>query len=424
MKRCGIYHSPLCVLVLVFFVHGIAVAAEPLPQRSVSTAEPVPVTEIRRFVSVFNAVRAAYVESVEDKALMQSAVRGLLLDLDPHSVYFDAEDARAFADSSEGNYEGIGVEVAVQDDHSLQVIAPIEGGPAETAGIRAGDVVISVDGKSMELLQGTEPLRGPAGTTVRLGIQRPGQKKKLTFAVERAAIHMSSVRSRMLEPGYGYLRISNFQADTGADFVRHATRLAESNGGLKGLLLDLRANPGGLLTAAVDVADSLLHSGSIVSTRGRLPASDTQFDATAGAILEDIRIVVMVDGASASAAEVLAAALRDNERARLFGSRTFGKGSVQNVLPLDNGDSVKLTTARYYTPSGRSIQGVGITPDHVVDVPSGERSADDALREADLAGHLLGDAEDSKSETSSPGLVLHGDEYIGQALDYMKLGFN
>lgn len=379
----------------------------------------VPLTEIRRFVSVFNAVRAAYVEPVEEKRLMQAAVKGLLLDLDPHSVYFDAVDAKSFSSQAEGSYEGIGVEVSVQEDLRLRVIAPIEGGPAEKAGIRAGDLIISVDGKEMKQLQGSEPLRGPAGTAVRLGILREGLKSPLSIEVARQSIQLSSIRSRMLEPAIGYVRISNFQADTGADFNKHVEALKRSNAGLKALLVDLRGNPGGLLTAAVDVADSLLDSGVIVSTRGRLSVSDTQFEAAPGQLLDGVEVVVLVDAGSASASEVLAGALRDNGRATVTGSQTFGKGSVQTVLPLDNGDAVKLTTARYYTPSGRSIQGVGITPDHLlVADENGDALAD--YSESALSGHLEGE-EEGREETAAPrGVILSGDQYIQQAREYIR----
>src|SRR5690606_10330048 len=218
--------------------------------------------------------------------------------------------------------------------------------------------------KPIAQVEGMEPLRGPAGSTVVITIVREGRDGPFDLSMQRETIRVTSVRSRMLEPGYGYVRLSTFQADTGADFRQQLDELlAQSGGRLRGLVLDLRSNPGGLLTAAVQVADELLDSGAIVSTRGRAPASDTRFDATGGDRLQGAPVVVLVDAGSASAAEVLAGALRDNDRARVVGSRTFGKGSVQTVLPLGNGDSVKLTTARYYTPSGRSIQASGIVPD-------------------------------------------------------------
>ena len=339
----------------------------------------VPLEDIRRFVAVYNAVRAAYVDPVDDKKLMQSAVRGLLLDLDPHSTYFNKEDAQAFDEQANGAYEGIGVELQQQPDNaSMKVIAPIDDTPAAKAGILAGDLIIAIDGKPISAIDASEPLRGPAGSKVVLTIVREGKPKPFDVSLTRQTIRVTSVRSRLLEPGYGYIRLSTFEADTGSDFQKHVQQLQKQSGGqLKGLVLDLRSNPGGLLTAAVQVADDLLDKGNIVSTRGRISISDARFDATPGDLLKGAPVVVLADAGSASASEVLAGALRDNKRARVVGSRTFGKGSVQTVLPLDNGDSVKLTTARYYTPSGKSIRATGIVPD--VELKPAATSAEDAL---------------------------------------------
>ena len=351
---------------------------------------------------------------------MRGAIKGLLLDLDPHSVYFTAEEAKAFAERASGSYEGIGVEVQVQEDRTLRVIAPIEGGPAAAAGIVAGDVILTVDGKDIASLHGQEPLRGAAGSTVVLQLQRAGRDRPVTVTLRRQAIHVSSVRSEWLADGVARIRISNFQADTGSDFEKHVQRLLQERARPDGIVLDLRANPGGLLSAAVEVADSLLDSGAIVSTRGRLAASDTQLDATPGALLQGVPLVTLTDAGSASASEVLAAALRDNRRACVVGSKTFGKGSVQTVLPLDNGDSVKLTTARYYTPKGRSIQGVGIVPDHWLAAAGAEATVGTGIRsEAQLSGHLVGD-EEGKAVTGREGEVLTGEIPLAQAVDYLR----
>lgn len=385
----------------------------------------VPLEEIRRFVAVYNAVRAAYVDPVDDKKLMQSAVRGLLLDLDPHSTYFNKEDAQAFDEQANGAYEGIGVELQQQPDNaSMKVIAPIDDTPAAKAGILAGDLIIAIDGKPISAIDASEPLRGPAGSKVVLTIVRDGKPKPFDVSLTRQTIRVTSVRSRLLEPGYGYIRLSTFQADTGSDFQKHVQQLQKQSGGqLKGLVLDLRSNPGGLLTAAVQVADDLLDKGNIVSTRGRISISDARFDATPGDLLKGAPVVVLADAGSASASEVLAGALRDNKRARVVGSRTFGKGSVQTVLPLDNGDSVKLTTARYYTPSGKSIQATGIVPD--VELKPAATPAEDALpaslsdySEATLPGHLRGD--DEGTEGYHAGAVLPGDGPINDALAELK----
>lgn len=391
------------------------------PDAKESVTSRVPLDEIRRFVTVYNAVRAAYVDPVDDKKLMQSAVRGLLLELDPHSTYFDKEDAQAFDEQATGAYEGIGVEL-LQQDNTLKVVSPIDDTPAARAGLRAGDLIVAIDGKPISAIEAMEPLRGPAGSKVVLTIER-GEERPFDVTVTRETIRVTSVRSRMLEPGYGYVRISTFQADTGADFQKNIAQLqAQAGGKLKGLVLDLRSNPGGLLTAAVQVADDLLEKGGIVSTRGRISISDARFDATPGDLLKGAPVVVLADAGSASASEVLAGALRDNQRARIVGSRTFGKGSVQTVLPLDNGDSVKLTTARYYTPSGRSIQATGILPD--VELAAEPNDAQKDLppsladySEASLPGHLRGDDE---AVGSKAGVVLSGDAPIQSALRELK----
>lgn len=391
------------------------------PDAKESVTSRVPLDEIRRFVGVYNAVRAAYVDPVDDRKLMQSAVRGLLLELDPHSTYFDKEDAQAFDEQATGAYEGIGVELLQQED-ALKVVSPIDDTPAARAGLRAGDLIIAIDGQPISAIAAMEPLRGPAGSTVVLTIERGGEKP-FDVSVTRQTIRVTSVRSKMLEPGYGYIRISTFQADTGADFQKHVAQLqAQAGGKLKGLVLDLRSNPGGLLTAAVQVADDLLEKGGIVSTRGRISISDANFDATPGDLMQGAPVVVLTDAGSASASEVLAGALHDNKRARIVGSRTFGKGSVQTVLPLDNGDSVKLTTARYYTPSGRSIQATGIVPDvelqpDPADLPKDLPPGMTDYSEAKLPGHLRGDDEAAGSKA---GVVLPGEAPVQAALRELK----
>ena len=396
-----------------------AVASSDDPDAAETAPSKVPLDEIRRYVAVFNAVKDAYVEPVDDKKLMHSAIRGLLLDLDPHSTYFDREDAEAFDEQATGAYDGVGVELLQQPDNTLRVIAPIDDTPAARAGIKAGDVIVAINGKPITAEDGMEPLRGEPGSKLTLTILREGKPKPFDVSLTRETIRVASVRSRLLEPGYGYVRISSFQADTGADFQRHLEKL-QAGGKLQGLVLDLRSNPGGLLTSAVQVADDLLDKGNIVTTRGRIAISDAKFDATPGDRLQGAPLIVLVDAGSASASEVLAGALRDNNRARVIGSRTFGKGSVQTVLPLDNGDSVKLTTARYYTPSGKSIQASGIVPD-VVLKPEVAKDAEPApydYSEAALPGHLRGD--DEGAEGYRAGDVLDGDKPIDAALAELK----
>ncbi len=392
----------------------------------------VPLEEIRRYVSVFNVVKQAYVEPIEDRKLMQASIRGLLLDLDPHSSYLVRSDAEAFDADTNGAYDGIGVEVQPQPDGTILVIAPIDDTPAARAGVKPGDIIIAVDGKPLTAEQADgNPLRGAPGSKTVLTVQREGEAKPLELAVQRETIRIGSVRGKMLEPGYAYLRISAFQADTANDFEQQLDKLQAQAGagagaaggkGLQGLVLDLRSNPGGLLTTAVQIADDLLEKGGIVSTRGRNPVADAAFNATPGDRMRGAPVVVLVDAGSASASEVLAAALRDNQRAQVVGSRTFGKGSVQTVLPLDNGDAVKLTTARYYTPNGKSIQARGIEPDVVLKPDGalksgGAKSTRPFISEAVLPGHLRGDQE---TAGANAGDVLEGEAPIAAALAVLK----
>ena len=383
--------------------------------------DKIPLEEIRRYVNVYNVVKQAYVEPIDDRKLMQSAVRGLLLDLDPHSAYLVKQAADAFTEDSDGAYDGIGVEVQQQPDGTILVVSPIDDTPAAKAGVKSGDIITAVDGKALtpEVADGN-PLRGAPGSKTVLTIQREGAAKPLLITVQRETIRISSVRSRMLEPEYGYIRVSAFQADTAKEFSSQLQRLQSQSAGakgLRGLVLDLRTNPGGLLTSAVQIADDLLDKGKIVSTRGRVSLGDAEFNATPGDLMRGAPVAVLIDAGSASASEVLAAALRDNQRAVLVGSRTFGKGSVQTVLPLDNGDSVKLTTARYYTPSGKSIQARGIDPDVLLKPDANVKGVRSDISESVLPGHLRGDQE---GVGIGNGDVLEGDGPIAAALLQLK----
>ena len=388
------------------------------PDAVEADAAKVPLDEIRRYVTVFNAIRQAYVDPVNDRELMASAVRGLLFDLDPHSAYLEKADAEQFDEQTRGSYDGVGVELQQLPDGTLRVIAPLDDSPAARAGLRSGDRIVAIDGKMLKTGQSdaSAPLRGKAGTKVVVKVLREGTREPFDLTLVRDTIRTTSVRSRMLEPGLGYLRISSFQASTAADFNKQLDAL-QKDAPLRGLLLDLRSNPGGLLIGAVQIADELLESGGIVSTRGRETIGDSRFDATPGDRLHGAPLVVLVDAGSASAAEVLAGALHDNKRARVVGSRTFGKGSVQTLLPLDNGDSIKLTTARYYTPSGHSIQALGIQPDVVLH-PEGAQRRLAPVSEAVLPGHLA--AEAGAMEGDNAGEVLPGAKPIEAALAELK----
>lgn len=377
----------------------------------------VPLDEIRRFVLVFNAVKQAYVEPVDDHALMQSAVRGLLRDLDPHSAYLEKSDAKDFDEQTSGSYDGVGIELQQLPDGTLRIVAPLDDSPADKAGLRSGDLIIAIDGKPLVAnpADGTMPLRGKAGTKVVVKIVRKGVREAFPVTLVRATIRTASVRSRMLAPGVGYIRIASFQSETAADFVKQLDALQKA-APLRGLVLDLRSNPGGLLVGAVQIADELLDHGGIVSTRGRSALGETKFDATPGDRLHGAPIVVLVDAGSASASEVLAGALHDNQRARVVGSRTFGKGSVQSLLPLDNGDAVKLTTARYYTPSGKSIQALGIVPDVTLH-PDGAKRRPAPVNEAELPRHLQAEGKPEHADAAIEiGEVLPGQAPIDATL--------
>ncbi len=364
----------------------------------------VPMAEIYRYVAVFRAVRDAYVEDVDDRALMQAAIRGLLTDLDPHSAYLDKEQTADVDELSSGAYDGVGLELVQQPDRSLLVIAPIDGTPAARAGFRPGDLIVAIDGEPIQADsadQAVADLRAELGTRVVLTVLREGSSAPLELTVVRETIRIVSVLGRLLEPGYGYVRISAFQNDTAPELRRKLEELA-GEGPLRGLVLDLRGNPGGLLEAAVRAADTFIDAGAdgaqaplIVSTRGRQAFANSEHRARPGDLLDGAPMVALIDSGSASAAEVLAGALRDHGRALLMGERSFGKGSVQTIVPLDNGDAIKLTTARYYTPSGRDIQAAGIAPDIVIS----ERTP--GLRERDLPGHLHGENEDAALEADA-----------------------
>ncbi|GHC02112.1 S41 family peptidase [Thermomonas carbonis] len=387
------------------------------PDAAKTDAAKVPLDEIRRYVMVYNAIRQAYVDPVDDRELMQSAVRGLLLDLDPHSAYMKKADAEEFDELTSGAYDGVGLELQQLPEGGVRVVAPLDDGPAERAGLRSRDVIIAIDGKPLVAGEGdaSAPLRGKAGTKVVVRIVREGTPKPFDVTLVRETIRTTSVRSRMLEPGFGYVRISSFQAATASDFNKAVDAL-QKDAPLRGLVLDMRSNPGGLLVGAVQIADELLDKGGIVSTKGRELIGDSRFDATPGDRLKGAPVIVLVDAGSASAAEVLAGALRDNQRARVIGSRTFGKGSVQTLLPLDNGDSIKLTTARYFTPSGHSIQALGIVPDVILHPEGGDRRPV-PISEAELPRHLAGE---TPLEGDNAGEVLPGPKPIDAALLELK----
>jgi len=401
--------------------------AEPAPEsdEAAAPAERVSLDEVRRFVSVFRAVQQAYVDSVDDSQLMSAAIRGLLTDLDPHSGYLGAEATQSLNETATGAYGGLGLEILQRPDRSLMVIAPMDDTPAARAGVKPGDIITELDGKSItaDSVDGAiETMRGEPGTQIVLTIVREGEAAPLKLSLTREIIRVASARSESLGSDYGYLRIAVFQSDTAAEVQRKLEGLVENNSGpLKGLVLDLRRNPGGLLNAGIEVADLFLDEGVIVSTRGRVARARAEYSAKRGDLMNGAPIVLLIDAGSASASEVVAGALRDHRRAVIMGTTSFGKGSVQTVLPLDNGDSIKLTTARYYTPNGTSIQATGIVPDIEVPENAELRFSDSGtlpvLREANLPGHL-------EAETVEPdendGRAAQSDYAVNEALNLLR----
>ena len=365
----------------------------------------LPLEDLRTFTEVFARIKNDYVEPVEDKALLENAIRGMLTGLDPHSSYLIPDDYQELQAGTSGEFGGLGIEVGMEDGF-VKVIAPIDDTPAQRAGVEAGDLVIRLDDtpvKGMSLADAVKVMRGAPGTDIVLTIVREGIDRPLRITITRDVIRVTSVRSRTLEPGYGYVRISQFQLRTGESLREAVGELRESAGDedLKGLVLDLRNNPGGVLNAAVSVSDAFLDKGTIVYTEGRMDDAKLTFSAKGSDILDGIPLVVLVNAGSASASEIVAGALQDHRRAVIMGEKTFGKGSVQTILPLGNGSALKLTTARYYTPSGISIQARGIVPDITLDrVRVSQLDAGQGVKEADLARHLESDGEEDDFEAA------------------------
>ena len=328
--------------------------------------QDLPWQDARLFAEVLERVEREYVDPVDDHQLLQAAIRGMVSSLDPYSAYLDGDEYDEIKISSSGQYSGVGIEVSMEDGQVV-VVAPFEGSPAAEAGIRSGDVIATIDGVAVNTTTLTDTIgrmRGKEGTTVTIGILREGSTEPLQFTLKRSRVQLHSVKAELLEPGYGYVRIAQFSETTGDELSNALRGLRKSNGApLKGLVLDLRNNPGGVLEAAVAVADTFLDGGVIVSAKGRTPESKFEMKATPGDDLDGAPIVVLVNGGSASAAEIVAGALKDNHRATLMGRTTFGKGSVQTVIPLSGDRAIKLTTSLYYTPSGVSINHRGIEPD-------------------------------------------------------------
>lgn len=366
----------------------------------------LPIDDLRAFSEIFGRIKSSYVEPVEDKTLLENAIRGMLSGLDPHSAYLDLKEFKDLREGTSGQFGGLGIEVSMEDGF-VKVVAPIDETPAAEAGVKSGDLIIRLDDtpvKGLSLNEAVDIMRGEPGSKILLTIIREGADKPLQLELTRAIIKVKSVRSETLESGYGYVRVSTFQSPTGQNLRDAINQLKTDNGGkLKGLVLDLRNNPGGVLDAAVEVSDAFINKGLIVYTEGRLQDSDQKFHAKPGDMLNGAPIVVLVNGGSASASEIVAGALQDHQRAVILGTKTFGKGSVQTVMPLTNDTAVKMTTARYYTPSGRSIQADGIEPDIKLDalqISAAEDNGFQPLREADLSRHLENGLLEQMNETA------------------------
>jgi len=360
-------------------------------EKDKALAPRLPLNELRVFAEAFDRVSSAYVEEIDDRTLLENAIKGMLSELDPHSAYLDRQSFSDLQEETTGNYAGVGLEVSM-DDGFVRVISPMDDTPADKAGVMAGDLIIQLDDqpvRGLSLNAAIDAMRGEPGSIIRLTVVREGTGQPFELSLIREVIAVASVRQRLLDDGFGYIRIAQFQSKTGEEVATAVTKLNDS-GKLSGLVLDLRNNPGGVLQAAVAVSDVFIDSGLIVYTEGRLPNSDMRFNASTPDATDGIPIIVLVNEGSASAAEIVAGALQDHSRAIIMGVNTFGKGSVQTILPLNNEKAIKLTTALYFTPNGRSIQAEGIVPDIFVDrdsITPAKRSRFN-VKERNLPGHL------------------------------------
>ncbi|MFN2349816.1 MAG: S41 family peptidase [Thioalkalivibrio sp.] len=396
-------------------------------------AEAIPLEDLRTFTDVYMRIKRNYVEDVSDSELLENAIRGMLSGLDPHSSYLSERDFRDLQIGTSGEFGGLGLEVGMEDGF-VKVISPIDDTPASKAGVRAGDLIIRLDDKpvkGMTLNDAVNEMRGPKGTDITLTIMREGADQPIRLTLTRDIIRVRSVRSEILEPGFAYLRISNFQSKTSQSLVEEVQKLQREGNGLRGLILDLRNNPGGVLNGAVGVSDAFLEDGLIVYTEGRTADAQFRYQASPGDVLNGAPMVVLVNEGSASASEIVAGALQDHQRAVIMGSRTFGKGSVQTILPLKQDTALKLTTARYFTPDGRSIQAEGIEPDIKLErlqVSAAETNGSRPVTEASLQRHLqrqrateeTGGADPEAAEVDGTDSLAQRDYQLYEALNLLK----
>jgi carboxyl-terminal processing protease len=421
-------------ILAVILVGLVAVFAwERLSIQKVSAEDKTVYEQLQVFSDVLDIVQENYVEEADSKELVEGAITGMLKTLDPHSSYLNPDAYKELQVETKGSFGGIGIEITIRDGF-LTVVSPLEGTPADDLGIEAGDKILRVDGeatKEMTLMDAVKKMRGPKGTKVVLTIMREGFTKPKDFVITRATVAIKSVRAKTLEPGYGYLRLSQFQSTTARDLRQALTKLEKENQPMKGLILDMRNNPGGLLDQAVKVSDEFLDEGLIVYTGGRLKSQDMRFEAHTNTKHHHYPIVVLVNEGSASAAEIVAGALQDHKRAVVVGVETFGKGSVQTVMPLRNGAALRLTTSLYYTPSGRSIQAKGIEPDIVVERELPRKRDDErerlrVIREEDLKNHMDGEGKTESGTKPDPThdseskQQLESDNQLARALEVLK----
>ena len=435
-------HSPrltsLALAVALVCGASTALAAEPakpattVAPTTVTAKAPLPLDELRTFAEVMDRIKAAYVEPVDDKTLLENAIKGMLSNLDPHSAYLGPEDFQELQESTSGEFGGLGIEVGMEDGF-VKVVSPIDDTPASRAGIEAGDLIVKINGaptRGQTMTEAVDKMRGKIGEKITLTLVRDGGTP-FDVTLARAVIQVKSVKSQLLEDGYGYIRITQFQVKTGEEVGKALAKLRKDNGKkLSGVILDLRNNPGGVLQSAVEVADHFLTKGLIVYTKGRIANSELRFSADPADASEGVPLVVLINGGSASASEIVAGALQDQKRGVLMGTDSFGKGSVQTVLPLNNDRALKITTALYYTPNGRSIQAQGIVPD--IEVRQAKITSEqdtENFKEADLQGHLgngNGGADRPSSSKATAGKTSkkarpQDDDYqLSQALSLLK----
>lgn len=394
-------------------VVGLSLGIGMSVQADRSTDLLLPLDDIRNLAQVIDHIKKSYVDEVDDKKLIADAIEGMLSGLDPHSTYLKAEDFSSLKEDTSGKFGGLGIEVQMDESGLIKVVAPIDDTPAARAGILSGDRISALDGvpvKGMTLTDAVDVMRGHPGDAIVLTVIRKGYDAPLKISIVRDVIKVTSIKSELMDGRFGYIRIRQFQERTGADLVAALTKL-QAEAELDGLILDLRNNPGGVLNASVDVVDAFISTGLIVYTQGRVADADSKYFATSDNPSNDLTLVVLINGGSASASEIVAGALQDHKRGIIMGTQSFGKGSVQTILPLSANSAIKLTTARYYTPAGRSIQAEGITPDINVEVAKLTKQTDAGFyKEADLNGHLTNPINTPNGVEAAPVAPMSGVE--------------